>query len=261
MSEFMITENGQPPLTALILSSWEEGLYRCRSIRTKREYKPFFKAATSYFQVQFSRFGIKKMGLIEMALSDPKFRRLVTSPTRYANRNHAAYLHPDEVDPRVVLNLAIQLSGSPLEKVIGPNNKMVEGPGYRVPHLPTPELEQEWGHNVGLLQAMTIVFNAGGKVKDFKWAQGQNMTVNAAMMRFALNYGLENELRAWSDPSRDLVQARLSDLQGNILSYNRDLRAQFSRLAHHPGAPMTPAAPAQKPAAKTSKAKKAAQPV
>ena len=260
MSEFMITENSQPPLTELILSSWGDGLYRCRSIRTKREFRPFFKAATSYFQEKLSRFSIDKMGLIERALSDPEFRRLVTSPTRYANRNHKAYLHPDEVDPRVVLNLAIQLSGSPLEKVIGPNNKMIEGPGYRVPHLPTPELEQEWGRNVGLLQAMTIVFNAGGKVKDFKWAQGQNMTVNAAMMRFALNHGLENELRAWSDPSSGLVQTRLSDLQGNILSYNRNLRAQFSNLAHHPGAPVTPAA-TQKPAAKTSKTKKPAQPV
>jgi hypothetical protein len=148
-------------------------------------------------------------------------------------KKRAPYLKKEEVDPRRLLWLAVQLSGSPLEHI---GDKKAEGPGFRIPHMPL-ELQQEWGKNVGLLQSLNIMFAAGGKVRDFKWAQGQNMTVNSAMMRFAIAHGLEDELRAWSDPNHEALNSRISDLEDGILRYNTGLRDRAANTSIPPKSP------------------------
>ncbi len=245
--EYPVTESRRQPLAVHITQSWEKLAEFVGRTRVTRDYRPFYDAMKHYLELRFSDHGVKHVGLIEAAQSDPRLFTLLTSKVTIQGKDggklQKPLYRPHELSKLRLLEWAVELAGSPRRFEKGSGNK-VPGVGHDVPRLPTTALEIEWGPNTAVLQNMAIVSFAAGKLTAFKWACTMNSVVGAAMYAYVQEHGLQAAFERLSAPTTHKTQQQLAMVAAQLRGYNagRDLAVQeyLKALARDARSPSSP---------------------
>jgi len=185
------------PAVVRIYQAWQGMSDWLRELRVRKDLQPTLSKLREYAELNLARNhgAIEYLGCSSMAQREGN-DDLKAFLTQKRADGRAPFFKPSDLSPESTLQLLVQVGGRhPSRTFEGPGGRQFDGPASVLPIISNAALREKYGDNLSALQIMYVICKESNKVRAATWARSMYGIVNAVGNEYAMDQGLEREMK------------------------------------------------------------------